>query len=325
MSGIDLGRDDGPFYAGMVNTFCGQELVLQKEGLPGADVAVLGAPFDDGTSGRPGTRFGPRAIRDADEGGRWGRPHMTLGIDPLEAMKVVDYGDAEPTPGNLPQSPENLRARLRDIYDAGAIPLVLGGDHSLSLSQMHVLAERYGADGYSVLHLDTHADTAPELYGTRLSHGAPFRVAVEDGVMNGGNIAQVGLRGNWPDPPTFEWMREAGFRWFTMDEIDERGLEEVVSAAIVHVAARAPRTYLTVDIDVLDPAYAPGTGTPEPGGLTTRELMRVVRRAALELDLCAMDIVEVSPPYDVSQVTALAAERVAVEALAGIAARRSRD
>jgi arginase family enzyme len=157
----------------------------------------------------------------------------------------------------------------------------------------------------------------------RLSHGAPFRVAVEEGALNGGNIAQVGLRGNWPEPETFDWMREAGFRWFTMNEIDERGLEEVVSEAIVHVGERAPCTYLTVDIDVLDPAYAPGTGTPEPGGLTTRELMRVVRRAGLELDLCAIDVVEVSPPYDVSDITALAAERVALEALAGTAARRT--
>ena len=135
---------------------------------------------------------------------------------------------------------------------------------------------------------------------------------------------QVGLRGTWPGPELFEWMRSAGFRWHTMDEIVERGLVPVVREAVEQVAAAAPRTYLSVDIDVLDPAFAPGTGTPEPGGLTTRELLWAVRHAGMELDLCAADVVEVSPPYDQAGITALAAERVALEILAGMAAAQAR-
>ena len=321
--GFDLNRGDEPPHGGVGATFCGQPLVLDPAGLEGADVAVLGAPFDDGTSNRPGARFGPRAIRAADDGGRYGRPHMTLGLDPLAQLTVVDYGDVEAVPGDLLRSHEQLERRLREILDAAALPLVLGGDHSLSLPTMRVLAERFGADGYAVLHLDTHADTAPELYGVRVSHGTPFRVAIEEGSASGSNIVQMGLRGTWPGPEDFDWMRGQGFRWHTMDTIVERGLPEVVREAVGQVLSAAPRAYLTVDIDVLDPAFAPGTGTPEPGGLTTRELLWTVREAGRTLDLCAADVVEVSPPFDHAGITALAAERVALETLAGVAARRS--
>ena len=321
---LRLDRGDQAPAGGPAATFAGQPLVLDPSGLHGADVAVLGAPFDDGTSNRPGARFGPRAIRAADDGGRWGRPHMTLGVDPLSVLRVVDYGDANAAPGDLAKSHEGLAQRLGEILDAGVMPLVLGGDHSLSLPTLRVLAERHGADGFAVLHLDTHADTADELYGVRVSHGTPFRVAVEEGWLRGANIVQVGLRGSWPGPEEFGWMRDQGFRWHTMDEITERGLTSVVPEAVAAVAAAAPRAYLTVDIDLLDPAFAPGTGTPEPGGLSTRELLWTVRHAALELNLCSADVVEVCPAYDVAGITALAAERTAMEILSGMAARRSR-
>jgi agmatinase len=323
-AGLDIKRGDEPPAGGVGDTFCGQPLVHERDGLEGVDVAVLGAPFDDGTSHRPGARYGPGAIRAANDGGRWGRPHMTLGVDPLAVLRVVDYGDAAATPGDLARSHEALAERLREILGAGAMPLVLGGDHSLSLPTLRVLAESYGADGFAVLHLDTHADTADELYGVRISHGTPFRVANEEGALKGANIVQVGLRGTWPGPELFGWMRSAGFRWHTMDEVVERGLVAVIREAVEQVKAAAPRTYLTVDIDVLDPAFAPGTGTPEPGGLTTRELLWAVRHAGMELDLCAADVVEVSPPYDQAGITALAAERVALEILAGIAAAQAR-
>jgi agmatinase len=174
------------------------------------------------------------------------------------------------------------------------MPLVLGGDHSLSLPTLHVLAEVFGSGGYAVLQLDSHVDTAATLYGVRVSHGTPFRVAVEDGALRGANVVQIGLRGTW-DPDDLAWMAGQGFRWHTMDDIVRRGLPAVVQDAVAQVAALGLPTYLTVDIDVLDPAFAPGTGTPEPGGLSTRELLWTVRQAAMQLDLRAMDVVEVSP------------------------------
>jgi agmatinase len=172
-----------------------------------------------------------------------------------------------------------------------------------------------------VIHFDTHADTG-EL-DVEAPHGLPFRKAVHDGYLNGANIVQVGLRGTWPFPADFQWMREAGFRWHTMGDVVEHGLATVVRAAIAHARERAPRTYLTIDIDVLDPAFAPGTGTAEPGGLMTRELLWAARTIASEVDLCAMDLVEVSPPYDPAGITALAGHRVVLETLSGIALRRS--
>ena len=246
---------------------------------------------------------------------------MTLGVDPFEVLNVVDYGDAEVAPGDLPASHRALELRLGEILAAGAAPLVLGGDHSLSLPTLRALAKRHGPEGFAVLQFDTHADTASELHGVRVSHGTPFRVAVEEGALRGDGIVQVGLRRTWPGPDAFDWMRDEGFRWHTMQEIQEQGLTTVVERAVQAVGRAAPRVYLTVDIDVLDPAFAPGTGTPEPGGLTTRELLWAVLHATRELEVCAADIVEVCPPFDNAGVTALAAERLAVAILTGRAAK----
>lgn len=314
---------EGPPHAGVGATFCGRPLVDDPRGLADADVAVLGAPFDDGTSNRPGARFGPRAIRAADDGGRHGRPHMIRGVDPFEVLDVVDYGDVQVFPADLGRSHDSLADRLGEVLAAGAIPLVLGGDHSLALPTLRALAAHHGPSNFSVLHFDTHADTAAELYGVRVSHGTPFRVAVEEGLVPGTHIVQVGLRGTWPGPEDFEWMRENGFRWHTMHEVVERGVASVVRDAVAAVAEAAPRTYLTVDIDVLDPAFAPGTGTPEPGGLTTRELLWALLYASESLDVCAADVVEVCPLADPQGITALAAERAALEILTGIAVRRT--
>jgi agmatinase len=315
-------RPDEPGYAGVGLTFGRVPLALDAAGLAGADVAVVGAPFDEGVSYRPGTRFGPRAIRSGEDVAfPIGRPHMELGIDPYAELDIVDYGDVDVRPGDLAWSHEALRRALAEVLAAGAIPVVLGGDHSLSTPVLRALAERFGQDGFSVIHYDTHADTGSD--EREAPHGVPFFKAVADGHLDGRNIVQVGLRGAWPFPEDFAWMREAGFRWHTAGEIVERGIGPVVGEAIEHARSRAPRTYLTVDIDVLDPAFAPGTGTAEPGGLQTRELLWAVRTVASGVDLCAMDIVEVSPPFDPAGVTALAGHRVVLETLSGIALRRS--
>ncbi len=317
-------RSDEAGFAGVGVTYGRVPLVLDPAELAGVDVAILGAPFDSGVSFRPGTRFGPRAIRAAeDSAGPPCRPNMELGIDPFQALTVVDHGDIEAPAANLARAHELLRHHVSAILGAGATPIVLGGDHSLSIPVMQALAGRFGPDGYAVIHFDTHADTAAEDAGLSYSHGTPFYRGVAEGVLRGHNIVQIGLRGAWPYPDEFQWMRENGFKWYTMGDIEERGLDAVVQAAIAHVRSRAPRVYLTVDIDVLDPAFAPGTGTPEPGGLTTGQLLRAVRRVGAAVDLCAMDIVEVSPPFDPAGVTALAAHRVVLETLGAMALRRS--
>jgi agmatinase len=309
-------------YVGPGITFLRSPLVLEPEELAGADVAIVGAPFDEGVTYRPGTRFGPRAIRMGDHSGVGGRAHIEAGIDPHGALRIVDYGDISAMPSDLLESHRLLRQAVNEVMSAGAIPIILGGDHSLSAPVMQGIADQIGPDGYAVIHFDTHADTGFEAEPTPFNHGTPFYRGVSEGFMRGDNIFQVGLRGTWPSPTEFDWMRSAGFRWRTMDEVIERGLASVVDEAIAYASSRAPRVYLSVDIDVLDPAFAPGTGTPEPGGLMTRELLWAVRKIASSVDLCAMDMVEVSPPYDVAEITAQAAHRVVLETLTGIALRR---
>jgi agmatinase len=299
-------------------------MAVTPDDLAGADVAVLGAPFDLAVTYRPGTRFGPRAVRQAEDVGVDRRPSIELGIDPYSALDVVDYGDAAAPFSDVLGAHESIRQRVGEILAAGAIPAVIGGDHSITLPILRALAAHHGAGNFSVIHFDTHADTGEIHPNEPLpDHGQPFSRAVEEGVLLGGNIVQIGLRGCWPFPAEFDRMREQGFRWHTMAQIDERGLRAVLDDAISHARERAPRTYLTVDVDSMDPAYAPGTGTPEPGGLSSRELLGAVRRISCELDLCGVDLVEVSPPYDVAGITALAGQRVIQEALGGIALRRS--
>ena len=310
-------------YFGILRTYCGVPPATSREEVAAADAVVIGAPFDEAVSYRPGTRFGPQAVREGEDVNAMGeRPSVHAGIDPLAALRIVDWGDIDVTAGNIPHSHDLLAEAVGFALSAGTLPVVIGGDHSLSHAMLRALHAQYGADGYSVIHFDTHADTGDPATGEP-PHGTPFRAAIERGELDGSRIFQIGLRGTWPTPPEFDWMREHGMRWATMDEVEGRGLPAVVAEAIAFAAERAPRTYLTVDIDVLDPAYAPGTGTPEPGGLTTRELKRAVMTVASSLDLCAMDLVEVSPPYDHAAITAMAGHRVILDCLNGVALRRT--
>ena len=311
-----------PGFAGVGLTYARLPLELDPAGYAGADVVILGAPFDEGVSYRPGTRFGPRAIRQAEDvGAPAERPNMELGVDPYGVLKVIDGGDVDVHPALLAASHTALQKGVADVLAVGAAAVVLGGDHSLSTPVLRAIADQYGPDGYSVIHFDTHADTGLEM--SEAPHGIPFSRAVTEGHLRGSNIMQVGLRGNWPYPHEFDWMREQGFRWRTITEVIELGIGAVVREAIDFAKSRAPRTYLTIDIDVLDPAFAPGTGTAEPGGLMTRELLYAARTIASEVDLCAMDLVEVSPPYDPTGITAMAGHRVVYETLSGMALRRT--
>jgi agmatinase len=318
---VRVNRDGEPVYAGPGATFCKVPLVLDPKELSGADVAVVGAPVDETTTGRPGARFGPRAIRLADMGGAGEGYHLDLGVEPFDALTVVDYGDAEVVPADPARSHAAIRRAVGEILQAGAAPVVLGGDHSILHPDAGAAAEHFGEGRVGVIHFDAHADDAETLWGVRRSHGTPIRLLVDEGSVRGRDIVQVGLRGYWPGREEFAWARDQGLVWFTQGEIDHRGFDEVLDDA-VRLGGRPDRTWLSVDIDVVDPGYAPGTGVPEPGGLTPRELLRAVRRIAREVELAGVEVVEVSPPYDQAEVTSLLAHRVVLEALSGMALRR---
>ena len=285
------------------------------------DAAIVGAPFDDAVSHRPGARFGPRAIRAATyHSGSVNS--LQLDIQPFEWLDVVDAGDAPIVPANPDRSHEVIRRKVLIVTSAGAIPIVLGGDHSITFPSASAVAEALAPRGLGVVHFDAHADTAQSTWGVLRSHGTPMRRLIESGSVAGRNFVQVGLRGYWPPPETLTWMRDNGLRFHFMTEIEERGAEAVVADAISEALDGPQAIYLSIDIDVLDPGMAPGTGTPEPGGLMTRELLRAVRQVVSRVELAGMDVVEVSPPYDVSEVTAAAAHRCVMEALSALAAKR---
>ncbi len=285
------------------------------------DVAIVGAPLDDGVSHRPGARFGPRAIRAATY--HSGSPNsLQLGIQPFEWMDVVDAGDAPIVPANLERGHEVIRRKVLEVASAGAIPIVLGGDHSITFPSASAVAEAVAPRRLGIVHFDAHADTANTTWGVLRSHGTPMRRLIESGAVDGRNFVQVGLRGYWPPPETLEWMREHGLRTHFMTEIEERGAEAVMVDAIAEALDGPEVIYLSIDIDVIDPGMAPGTGTPEPGGMLTRELLRAIRQVVLSVELVGMDVVEVAPAYDVSEITAAAAHRCVMEAISALAAKR---
>ena len=312
-----------PAYAN-ISTFLQLPWVTTPEDLREMrpDFAIVGAPFDMAATHRPGARFGPRAIRAASYLTQSSLHHLGLGISPFDYLKGVDYGDAPCIPAEIERNHDIIRATLRALYEAvpDVIPIVLGGDHSVTYPSASVVSERYGGR-LGVLHFDAHADAADESFGVHLSHGTPMRRLIEGGFVAGRNFVQVGLRGYWPPPDVLGWMREHGMRSHTAYEIEERGFDRVLDLAIAEVLDGAEHLYLSIDIDVLDPAFAPGTGTPEPGGLSARELLRAVRRVATTLPLVAMDVVEVSPPFDSAGITAEVAHRTCLEAISGLAVK----
>lgn len=285
------------------------------------DVAIVGAPFDDAVSHRPGARFGPRAIRQAQY--TVGSINsLQLDVEPFDVLTVVDAGDANIVPAILHRSHALIYRKIHEVASTGAIPIVLGGDHSITWPSVTAIAEVRAPDSIGVVHFDAHADTANEDWGQLAGHGTPMRRLIESGAVAGRNFVQVGLRGYWPPVDVFEWMGAHGMRYHLMREIEERGAEAVVDTAIEEALDGPDAVYLSIDIDVLDPGMAPGTGTPEPGGLLTRELLRAIRRVVGRVELAGMDIVEVSPPYDHAETTAMAANRCALEAISALAVKR---
>jgi agmatinase len=307
-----------PDYAGPLS-YAGMPLTQDPVDLDGVDVAIVGAPTDDLVSDRPGTRFAPRAIRAAScpPG-----PQLESKIDALAELRVVDFGDAPVLPADPARSHAAIEATVGQVLAAGPIPVVLGGDHSISEPNVRACAAAHGPVG--LVHFDTHTDTGTEVFGVELSHGTIMRRLVEAGHVDPGRYAQIGLRGYWPGSEEFAWQAERGITSLFMHEIRDLGIGEVIRKATEAVGPGP--VFLTVDIDVLDPAFAPGTGTPEPGGMTTAELLWAVREVALRLEVVGGDLVEVIPTgVGGADITALAADRIVREILGGIALRRNRQ
>jgi agmatinase len=288
-----------------------------------AAAVVLGAPFDGGTSHRPGCRFGPLAIRTTDYLPHDGaRPHLALGVEPLAELGVVDLGDVEMPSGDTERSLHALEEAVAAVAAKGVVPVVLGGDHTIALPDVTGIARHVGFGNVSVIHFDAHADTGDTQFGSLHGHGTPMRRLIESGACRGDRFLQIGLRGYWPEPETLAWMAEQRMRSFEMTEVVARGLDAVLDEAFEIATDGCDVVFCSVDVDVVDPGLAPGTGTPEPGGLTSRQLLDAVRRIGIEMPIAGMDIVEVSPPYDSAEVTAYLANRIALEMLSGIAWRR---
>ena len=292
------------------------------------DIAIMGAPFDMGTTIRPGTRFGPRAIRQAAGyvGGSPVEPmyHVSMEVSPFKTLKAVDFGDANCSPHSIEQAHQAIYEKVAQILGCRAVPIILGGDHSISLPAITAVADGWGRGRVGIVHFDSHADTAPNSFGGSLiAHGSPMRRLIESGAVLPKNFVQIGLRGYWPPEEVWQWMKEQGMRWHLMAEIEDRGFDTVIEQAIGEALDGPEYIYLSVDIDVLDPGFAPGTGTPEPGGILPSQLLRAMRRIVSRVNVVAMDLVEVSPPYDdAGAVTAEQAHRVVLEVITALALKR---
>lgn len=304
-SGVPIGQVDAslvPRFAG-IRTFARLPMLEQ---VGRADVAVLGAPFDGGTTFRAGARYGPAGIREAS---LLLRPYNdALDMSPFAECQVVDAGDASPNPVDIVEAHRSIEQAAGELHSQGTHVLGLGGDHSVSLPFLRAAAATHGP--LSLLQLDAHTDTWDSYFGAKLTHGTMFRRAVEEGVINGETSVQIGLRGSLYEPSDYTENAGLGFTTLLARDLDAAGVSGAVELAVKHL--RGP-VYVTVDIDCLDPAFAPGTGTPEAGGLSSRELLAILRGVAGRVDVAAADVVEVSPPYDPTGCTAVAGANVAYE------------
>ena len=290
-------------------------LLPRRDEVEQCDVVIAGFPFDAGTSYRPGARFGPAAVR---QGSRLLRPwHAELSVAPFGAQQVADAGDIACNPFDIPEAVTQIQAGAAALLDEASHLLAIGGDHTIALPLLRVAAERFGP--VALVHFDAHLDTWDTYFGAPVTHGTPFRRAAEEGLFRDDASMHVGIRGPLYAQSDLDSDAGLGFRIIRAMELERTGVDGVVTRIRERVAD-AP-LYLSIDIDVLDPAHAPGTGTPEAGGLTSRELLGILRGLS-GLNLVGADVVEVSPAYDHAELTTVAAAHVCYELLALLAVGR---
>jgi len=316
---VVAGGNVGPVDATRVPRYAGEATFARLPRLAEvarADVAVLGVPFDSGVSYRPGARFGPGHIRESS---RLLRPYNpALQASPFAAQQVADAGDLAVNPFSIDEAIAAVERAARGLLEQAGRLLTLGGDHTIALPLLRAMAAAHGP--VSVVHFDAHLDTWDTYFGAAYTHGTPFRRASEEGLLDRSGCLHVGVRGSLYTDADLTQDSELGFQHIAAPDVEELGVPGMVERIRDRVGGRP--VYVSVDIDVLDPAHAPGTGTPEAGGLTSRELLATLRSFAA-LDLVGADIVEVAPAYDHAQITGIAAAHVGYELLSALAAGKA--
>jgi len=299
----------GPIDSSKVPRFAGHATFARLprlEDVGRADVAVVGVPFDSGVSYRPGARFAPAAVRETS---RLLRPyHPGLDVEPFSTQQVADAGDIACNPFDIHEAVEAVQAGADELLDAGSRLVSIGGDHTIALPLLRSVVRKHGP--VALLHFDAHLDTWDTYFGAEYTHGTPFRRAFEEGLLDTEALSHVGIRGPLYGKKDLEDDRRMGFGIVTAMDLQNRGVPEIVDALRQRIGNRP--LYISIDIDCLDPAHAPGTGTPEAGGMTSRELLAILRGLA-GTNLVSADVVEVAPAYDHAEMTTVAASHVAYE------------
>ncbi len=324
--------DMAPFWLG-IPTFFHLPVALTPEDLKAGkvEVAIMGAYTDMGAGFRSAA-YGPRAFRTSEVYGGWGvvkMPNMHVMVDPFKELTMVDYGDAPIDIMSTERSVHAIRDYVRSAveveYAPGkhVMPIIIGGDHSLMYPDVAAMVDVYGKGNVGVIHFDAHYDVASYGFGHLINHGMPAYRLIEEGLVPGKNFIQVGLRGYYPDEESFKWMRKHGLRYHTMTEVEDRGWKAVMEDVIKEAQDGPEYLFISFDIDVIDPAFTPGTGTPEPGGLLIREALAISRRLCAESNVVGFELVELNPLADPSKyLTANNANRVVRECLTGMAMRK---
>lgn len=281
----------------------------------GVDIAIIGVPFDTGASYRVGARFGPEAIRSVSALLR--HHNEVLNVSIFDHCSVVDYGDLPVNPGYIEDSYKMIEDGITPVLNGDVFPIMLGGDHSVTLPELRAIVKKHGP--VALIQFDSHTDTGNQRFGRKYTHGTPFRRAIEEGLLLVDNSIQVGMRGSVYEETSLDDARKLGFDLITTVEIQEQGIEALIKR--IHDRVGDAKVFVSFDIDFVDPAYAPGTGTPEVGGFTSSEALRIVR-GLKGLNFIGFDLVEVLPQYDPSLVTALLASNLVYEFMSLIALRK---